>query len=355
MRLSLFAVGVVVAASFVGGCGVTVSDRSDFGSDDESVRVYAAGATVEFRVRGNSVFVDGDKVTATSSDDEVFAVDSAEDGLIVLRTLAAGEAEIVFKQDGDVVDSRPIKVKNVADVEFSVDVKAVEADDLVPVSAEVPELRVLRGRNARVTVNAFDDDGAPLFGQSVVSAVIDPVVDENGVAVEFWQTGVLADGPQSFIELAPDVDAPLEGDGETLLHLTVGTLEKDVAVVAVDIEDVERIVLDEVDAAVRGPGRRSAVVARAEDRAGRTLLGAPSWTLEGEDKGIGEAVAYDVAWFSSHELRARLGDVEAVRHIDCDVDSVGAVRSGESCAAAGVGLPLILLGLLHRRSRRRRR
>ncbi len=349
MRLFSF-LGLVVVV--IGGCGVTVSDRSDFGSDDESVRVYAAGATVEFRVRGNSFFVDGAKVTATSSDDSVFTVDSAADGLIVIRTVEAGEAEIVFKQDGDVVDSRPIKVKNVADVEFSVDVKAIDADDIVPVPTELTELRVLRGRNARVTVNAKDDDGGQLFGQSVSAAVVDPVVGADGVAVEFWQTGVLADGPQSFIELAPDVDAPLEGDGDpAVLHLTVGTFVKDVALVAVDVGDIERIVLDEESADVRGPGRRSVVLARAEDKNGRQLLGAPGWTIEGKDAGVGEAVAYDVAWFSSHELRARIGDVEAVRHIDCDVDTVGAVRAGGGCAGASVGLPLVLLGMLRRRRR----
>ena len=350
MRLFSFA---SVVAVVVCGCGVTVSDRSDFGSGDESVRTYAAGAVVEFHVRGNSFLVDGNVVTATSSDDDVVVVEGAEDGLVTLRTVAAGTAEIVFKQDGDVVDSRAVTVKDAAAITFALEVKALARDDIVPDAIAVDELRVIRGRAARLAVNVTDAAGERLFGQAVRDVTVDPI-DVDGVRDVYWNTTVLADGPSSFLELAPEDDAPL-GEGSAVVHVSVGNdLVVDLNATAVDEADIERIVLVEENVDVRGPGRRSVVVARAEDKDGRILLGAPGWTLEGADEGIGEAVSYAVAWFSPKELRARIGDVEAVRHIDAGDDTVAAVRVVEdSCAATSAALPLVLLGLL-RRARRRR-
>ena len=337
-----FPFSVLVSLPVVVGCGspLKVSDRSDFGAETESVRAYSTGAVVELRLTSSSAFVDDQKVDGTSSDEAIFTVDSSEEGVITLRTLKAGEAELVLKQDGDVVDSRPIVVKDPASIELSLDLKAFKEDDLVPdaVVVDAP-LRVLLGRSARLAVHVFDDDGDELFGQSVTGiALVDTA----------WTSDLLFDGPQSFIELSPGPAAAID----SLLTLSIGgQLDVDVDVIATPETELERIVLDEEPAGYRGPGRRSVVRARGEDAQGRLLLGAPGWSIEGADGGIGEAVAYNVAWFQSHELVARIGDVEARRQVDADPESVSVVRVGDSCAAAGVGLPLALLGLLRRRRR----
>jgi hypothetical protein len=333
------AVVVVVVVVFAPGCGcgspLTVSDRSDFGSKLESVRPYCSGALVELHLKSSSPFVDDQKIEGTSSDEDIFTVESSDDGLITLRTLREGEAELVLKQDGDVVDSRPIEVKDPARITLSLDIKAFEEDDIVPGSVVAePPLRVLVGRNARLAVHVFAADDIELFGQSVAGVA---PVDTAG-----WNAGLLFDGPQSFIELAPKAGAT-----DTLVQVNVGgLLNVDVDVIATPEVELERIVLDELNPGYRPQGRRSVVLARGEDAQGRLLLGAPGWALEGADGGIGEAVAYDVKWFESHELVARIGDVEARRQVDADPETLGVVRVGQSCASAPFALPLVLLGLL---------
>ncbi|MDP2340336.1 MAG: hypothetical protein Q8O67_05220 [Deltaproteobacteria bacterium] len=330
----------VLSVVVVAGCGsgLTVSDRSDFGTEKESVRAYCSGALVELRLSSSNPFIDDQKVEGTSSDEEIFTVESSEDGLITLRTIKAGKAELVLKQDGDVVDSRPLQVRDPARITLSLDIKAFEEDDIVPESVVAePPLRVLVGRNARLAVHVFAADDKELFGQSVTGVA---PVDTAG-----WNAGLLFDGPQSFIELAPK-----PGALDTLVQVNVGgLLNVDVEAIASLETELERIVLDEVNPGYRPQGRRSVVLARGEDAQGRLLLGAPGWALEGSDGGIGEAVAYDVKWFESHELVARIGDVEARRQVDADPETLGVVRVGDSCASAGFGLPLVLLGLLRRR------
>ncbi len=339
MRPFFLALVVVVVLPLGCGAPTTVSDRSDFGSDTESVRTYCTGAIVEMRLHSSSIFIDEQKVEGTSSDEEVFTVESSTDGLITLRTLKAGSAELVLKQDGDVVDSRPIEVKDPARISLSLDLKAFEDDDIVPESVVVePPLRVLVGRNARVAVHVFANDEKELFGQSV--AGVDAV---DGL----WSEGILADGPQSFLELSPAANAI-----DTLVHVNIGgLLDVEIEAKVAPETELERIVLTEVNPGFRAPGRRSVVMARGEDAQGRILLGAPGWALEGIDGGVGEAVAYEVKWFESHELVARIGDVETRRQVDADPETLGVVRVGDSCAAAGLGLPLALLALLRRRRR----
>lgn len=135
------------------------------------------------------------KVTVTSSDEAIFTVESSIDGLVTLRTLKAGDAELVLKQDGDVVDSRPIKVKYPARIAFSLELKADEPDDIVPALVDVPlPVRLMAGRNARLAAHVFAADDNELFGHCV--AGIAPV-DTS------WAAGLIFDGPSSFIELAP--------------------------------------------------------------------------------------------------------------------------------------------------------
>lgn len=337
--------GVAVGA----GCGspLEVSDRSDFGDETESVRAYVAGSVVELRIKSSSIFVNDDDVVGSSADEDVFTVESSDDGVITLRTLTAGEAELVLKHDGDVVDSRNIVVRDAADIEFSLELKAFEESDIVPAAREVGRpLRLLRGRSARVAVNALDDDGKPLFGQHIIEATTSS--PDEAVTVDGWTTGIRFDGPGSFLELSAAPEAV-----DSVLHLQIGNeLLVDVDVHAVDESVLERIVLDEQELGFRQNGRRSVVLARGEDRDGEDILGAPSWALEGEDVGVGEAVSYEVAWFSSKELVARIGDVEARRQIDTDPTSVGVVRVGDGCSGAAAGLPCALLALLLGRRRR---
>ena len=276
-------------------------------------------------------------MTATSSDESIFTVESSIDGLVTLRTLKAGDAELVLNQDGDVVDSRPIKLKYPARIAFSLELKADEPDDIVPALVDVPlPVRLLAGRNARLAVHVFAADDNELFGHCVAGVA---PVDTR------WTAGLIFDGPNSFIELAPATDAE-----DTLVQINVGGLfNVDVEALVASQATLEQITVLELDPGARFTGRRSLVLAQGQDVQGLMLLGAPGWSLEGADCGIGESLTYEVKWFENHELVARIGNVEARRQINAFPATASWVRVGDSCAATGCAVPLMLLGLLRRR------
>ncbi len=339
-------VSVVAVVSLVGsGCGspLVVSDRSDVGRSDETVRVYSAGAAVSFFVDSSSPFVDAGDLVVTSSDEAVFTVQDGLGEVVQIATVAEGTAELVFRQNGDVVDSRRIVVRNPARITLELEVVAEKDSDLLPAPVQAPDpLLVLRGRETRLVVHAFDVDDDELFGSAVTSAA---VVGSDG-----WTTAVEAEGPHSALRLSPGADATA-----ATLRLQVGgaVLRVDLPCEPREIADIERIVLDEGGSeGGRSVWQRSLIMARAEDAAGVTLLGNPGWQLEGEDAGIGFAIEYVIGLgVPAQEIVARLGPVEARRTIYPEAGSVAAIDGG--CASTPVsGLPLAALGLLLRRRRR---
>jgi len=338
LALALPVLGVVSAC----GSPLVVSDRDDVGRDDENLHAYAAGASVSFRVRSTSPFVDADALAVTSSDEAVFVVDDGVGDQVTITTVGAGEAELVFRADGDVVDSRRITVRDPAAIALLLQVDAEDDGDLVPTPLPVSDpLRVLRGRTTRLVVHALDESGAELFGRAVTAVASD---------VAGWNPALEADGPFSTLTVAPGDDAT---DGTLTLQVGGPRLDVALRVEVKSLDDIERIVMDEGgDDGARGWGQRSVVLAWAEDAAGRVLLGNPGWQLEGEDAGTGFALEYEVGvGVPGQQLVARLGSVEARRTIYPAPGSANALDGG--CAAGGVAGPTILLGVLGLRRRRR--
>jgi uncharacterized protein (TIGR03382 family) len=340
------AVDVVLAllAPVLCACGspLVVSDRDDVGRDDESVRPYAAGANVSFRVRSTSPFIDAAALTVTSSDETVFVVDDGVGDVVGITTVGAGSAELVFRVAGDVVDSRRITVREAAAVSLLLQVDADNEGDLIPPPLALSEpLRVLRGRRTRIVVHTLDESGAELFGRAVTAVASD---------VPGWNAGLEGNGPFSALILAPDDTAT---DGTLTLQVGSPGLGVPLAIRVAALTDIERIVMDEGgDDGARGWGRRSVVLGWAEDAAGNVLLGNPAWQLEGEDAGTGFALEYKVGvGVPGQELVARLGPVEARRTIYPAPGSANALDGG--CAAGGVGgvAPLLALAGLRRRRR----
>lgn len=336
-------VATALALPLVSACGspLVVSDREDAGRDEENTHAYAAGASVSFRVRSTSVFIDAGALAVTSSDEDVFVVDDGVGDLVSITTVGAGEAELVFRVDGDVVDSRRISVRDPAAIALLLQADAESDGDLVPDPLPVTDpVRVLRGRTTSLVIHALDESGAELFGRAVTAVASD---------VPGWNTALQADGPFSTLTLAPD-DTATDGT----LTLQVGGPRLDVALRAevAGLDDIERIVMDEGgDDGARGWRARAVVLAFAEDAAGRVLLGNPGWQLEGEGVGTGFALEYEVGvGVPGQELVARLGSVEARRTIYPAPGSANALDRG--CAAGGVAGPGILLGLLGLRRRR---
>jgi hypothetical protein len=344
------AMSLLLAA--IGACAppLVVSDRTDHGRDDESVRPCVAGAVVALRVGAGGPFLDPAAVTATSSDETVFTVVDDAGPDIVLQTVAAGDAELVFKVGGDVVDSRPLTVRDPARIELRLEPRAERADDLMPAAVTVaPPLRVLRGREAQLTVHVFDADDGELFGAALTAW------DTNDGG---WLSTLAVDGPHSVIRLRPQEGAA----PSTTMQAAVGgsRLVVPIAAEVAEPDALERIVLDEAgDDRARDPGRRSVIAARAVDAAGGLLLGAPGWQLEGRDVGVGAFVGYTVALPSTidrAELVARIGDVEVRRRILADPRTVGvALVEPAGCAAASpaAGGLLAWATLAFRRRRRR--
>jgi hypothetical protein len=339
-------VALVALAPVVCACGspLVVSDRDDVGRDDENIHPYAAGANVSFRVRSTSPFVDAGNLTVTSSDETVFVVDDGVGDVVGITTVGAGSAELVFRVDGDVVDSRRITVRDPAAIALLLQVDAIDDGDLIPPALPVTDpLRVLRGRSTRLVVHALDDGGAELYGRAVTA------VDS---APPGWNPALEANGPFSALLLAPDDDAVA---GPLTLRVGGTRLEVQLQAEVVEPAAIERIVMDEGgDDGARGWGQRAVVLAWAEDVAGNVLLGNPRWQLEGEDAGTGFALEYEVGvGVPGQELVARLGGVEARRTIYPAPGSANALDGG--CAAGGIGGPAMLLGLLGLRRRRHAR
>ena len=137
---------------------------------------------------------------------------------------------------------------------------------------------------------------------------------------------------------------------DTLVQINVGgLLNVDVEALVAPQATLEQITVLELDPGARFTGRRSLVLAQGQDVQGLMLLGAPGWSLEGADCGIGESLTYEVKWFENHELVARIGNVEARRQINAFPATASGVHVGDSCAATGGAVPLMLLGLLRRR------
>ncbi len=333
----------VVGLSACGG-PLVVSDRHDKDRERESVGVYATGASVAFNIRSSSVLVDVEKLEATSSDEDVLTVEDGLGDTMRILTVSAGSAELVFRQDGDVIDSRRIVVRDPASVRLEVEVFADDDSDLIPDGVAVTDpLRALRGRESRLVMHTFDEAGEELFGNALTAAVAPPG----------WALDLDREGPYSVLVLAPGEGA-LDGD----LTLRVGgpLLTVEHGALVAEIADIERVVLDEGgDDGARGPGRRSLVLAIAKDAAENPLVGNPGWQLEGENAGIGAAVGYTVGFgVPGQELVARLGNVEARRTIYAEADSVGADDDG--CSQGGhapVAAAVLCLGVFGRRKGRR--
>jgi hypothetical protein len=311
-----------------------VSDRHDKDRERESVSVYATGASVTFNIKSNSIFVNVDDLEATSSDEDVLTVEDGLGDTMRILTASAGSAELVFRSGGDVVDSRRIVVRDPAEIRLEVELFADTDDDLLPDGIAVFEpLRALRGRESRLVMHTFDDDGEELFGNALTAAVAPPG----------WALDLDQEGPYSVLVLAPGEDA-IDGDVTLLVGGPLLTVEY--GAVVTDVTDIERIVLNEGGSdGARNPGRTSFVLAKAEDAAGNPLLGNPGWQLEGADAGIGFAVAYKVGFgVPGQELVARLGPVEARRTIYAESNSVQAI-DGEDCSQGG-HLPVLAFGLV---------
>lgn len=346
--MRLVALPFLFAALTGAACGspLVVSDRDDVGRDDESIRAYATGASVAFNVRADRPFLDATALEATSSDQSVFVVEDGLGDLVTILTVAAGTAELVFRESGTVVDSRRIVVRDPAAIRLQLEVFAGDDDDLLPAPVTVVEpLHVLRGRETRLVVHTFDVDSVELFGHAVTA------VDVQAAG---WVVDLGINGPHSALILAPGSDAEAG-----TLGLRVGGTLLDVVIPCEprDVEEIERIVLDEggLDGE-RGWGRRSVVLAVAEDARGTLLLGNPAWQLEGEDAGIGFALEYKVGvGVPGQELVARLGPAAVSRTIYPEPGTANAIDGG-SCAAGDA--PVLVAGvvcggaLLLRRRRR---
>jgi hypothetical protein len=256
--------------------------------------------------------------------------------------VGAGTAELVFREGGTVVDSRRIIVRDPAAIRLQIEVFATGDDDLIPEPITVVEpLHVLRGRETRLVVHTFDVDGAELFGHAVTAVDLE---------AEGWVVDLGIDGPHSSLILAPGSDAV----AGTIGVRVGGIVDVVVPVEPRDTADIERIVLDEGGRdGERGWGKRSVVLAVAEDARGTLLLGNPAWQLEGEDAGIGFALEYKIGvGVPGQALEARLGQASVTRTIYPEPGTANALDGG--CRATGPGEAfLVALGALLLRRRRR--
>jgi len=346
---ALLAIVVVVAA----GCGspLVVSDRHDVARDRESVNTYATGAVVTFFVRSTSILVDAEQLAGSSSDESVLTVLDGVGGVMQIQTVAAGSAELVFRVDGNVVDSRRINVVDPASVTLTQEAFRRADNDLLPPPTTMTEpLLALRGREARFIVHVADAAGTELFGNALTSASVSDLTGADA-----WTTAIEAEGPYSALVISPTAAAT---SGTLRLQVGGPLLTVGIAVEGRDVSAIERVLMTEGGADnARSVGQRSLVYARAEDATGATLFGSPGWQLEGQDVGISFAVEYKVGFaVQGQELVARLGGVEARRTVYAEAGSVAAVSScaqgGETAAIALVACGV--LGVFRRRSPRPR-
>lgn len=334
--------GVIVPGCILSGCTVVASDRDDFANDEESIGTYCVGADVPILLTPQWPWLNQGNLSGASSDESVFTVDAGEEpGTVILHTLAAGDAELVVRHNGDVVDSRRIVVRDPASVKLTLQMQAVEADDIMPRPLAVtPPLRVLDGRAAGLLIHVFDEDEVPLRGLAVTATA-------TGATAEIAAIGV-----RQMLHVG-DVVA----EGAVQLDVGQGALLVEIATRPAPLTAIERLVLDDI----KEPklGQHAFVLAHAEDSDGGVLLGAPRWQLEGEDKGLGEGLRYmgAVTWGVPMQLTARIGEHEVLRHIYTDPKSVTAVPvAPQGCATGATAMPvLLLLGLSGRRGVGRRR